>query len=226
MKRIAGTVVAFVLLLSMSGAAHSEEGKKIVGGLKTWTNNWNREVPGSASMQSNSIMLVGWGAEALFSNRVFLEASYLMSFQDYIFDQTHPASQRERNDFEAAIGKQFYRTMGCFFGFRSTQITERGTQFKETEYGPFVGVRGAAPLINAVSLFGRLTYLPLSERKTHTTTTSKEKATAWFAAAGIKYDFSKRINGSLGYQYETSKGENTKIKDTFAGLTFDVMYVF
>jgi hypothetical protein len=227
MKRIAGTVVAFLLLLSMSGAAHSKEGgAAYVGGLKTWTNSWNRQVPGSASMQSNSIMLVGWGAEVLFSNRVFLGISYLMSFQDYIFDQTPPASQRERTDVDVELGKQFYPSMGCFFGFRSTQIRERGTQFKETVSGPFVGVRGAVPLINAVSLFGRLTYLPLSDRATYTTTTSHERATGWFAAAGIKYDFTKRINGSLGYQYETSKGEKSKIKDTFAGLTFDVMYVF
>lgn len=227
MKRIARAFVAFLILVSMSGAAHSQEDvTKIVGGLKTWTNSWKSQVPGSETMKSNSIVLVGWGAEALFSNRVFLQASYLMSVSDYKFDQTNGAIERERTDIDAEIGYQFHRNMGYFVGFRSTQILEKGTRSKETEYGPFSGVRAAAPLSNAVSLFGRLTYLPLSNRVNYTTTTVKERAMGWFAAAGINYNFTRRITGSLGYQYETSKGEKTKIKDTFAGPTFDVMYVF
>ena len=151
-----------------------------------------------------------------------------MSFPNtyYIFDQTTPASERERTDFDVAIGKQFHRNMAYFFGFRSTQIRERGTNFKETVAGPFVGVRGTLPLNNTVSLFGKLIYLPLSERAVYTTTKSSEWAMGWFAAAGIKYDFTKKLSGSLGYQYESTEGENTDTRDIFAGSTFDVMYVF
>ena len=226
MQRIARAVVAILLLLSMSGAARSEESAKIAVGLKTWVNSWKSEEPGSESMKSNSIALVGWAAEAEFSNRVFVEASYLVSVSDYEFDQTVVTTERERNDFDAAIGYQFSHNMGYFVGYRSSQFLERATKSKETVSGPFVGVRGTAPLLGAVSLFGKLTYLPLSNKATFTTTTQRETSTGWFAEAGIKYYFTGRVSGTIGYQYETSQGENTKIRDTFAGPTLGVMYSF
>ena len=232
MKRIARVVAACLFLLSMSGAGLAEEGKTegttYVVGLKTWTNYWKRQGPGLGTMESNYNTLVGWGAEVLFSNRIFLEASYLMSFPYtyYIFDQITPASERERTDFDVAIGKQFHPHIAYYFGFRSTQIRERGTNFKETVAGPFAGIRGTVSLNNKISLFGKLIFLPLSERTVNTTTRSSEWATGWFAAAGIKYDFTRRLSASLGYQYESTKGENTDTRDTFAGPTFDVMYVF
>jgi opacity protein-like surface antigen len=226
MKRIARAAVAILLMLSASGTAHAEGGTRKVGGLKTWTNSWTRQVPGSERMNSNHVMLVGWGAEVLFSNRIFLEASYLFSFQQYAFNQPAPASQQERQDVDAALGYQFHRNIGCFVGARSTQMFERGTQYKETLSGALVGVRGTTPLIGAVSLFGRLTYLPLNKKETRAATTEHEQATGWFAAAGITYDVTRSITGSLGYQYEALRGETTSIKDTFAGLTFDLMYFF
>jgi len=180
------------------------------------------------TMESSSNVLIGWGAEALFPNRIFLEASYLMSFPNtyYIFDQITPASERERTDFEVAIGKQFHPHIAYFFGFRSTQTMERSNNFKETVAGPFAGIRGSVSLSNAISLFGKLTFLPLSERTVNTTSKSSEWATGWFAAAGIKYDFTRRLSASLGYQHESTEGENTDTRDTFEGPTFDVMYVF
>ncbi len=232
MKRIAAMSAVLFIFLSMIGVGQAEEGAKegatYIVGIKTWTNNWRRQGPGLGTMESNSNTLVGWEAEATWSNGFFLDASYLMSvpYTYYIFDQTKPASERERTDFDLAIGKQFHSHMAYFLGFRSTQIRERDTNHKETVAGPYFGVRGTISLSNAVSLFGKFFYLPLSERKVDTGSKSSEWATGWFAAAGIKYGFTRRLSASLGYQREVTEGENTDIRDTFAGPTFDMMYVF
>jgi len=38
--------------------------------------------------------------------------------------------------------------------------------------------------------------------------------------------FAKMISGALGYRYETIEGKKTRVKDTFAGPTINVMYNF
>lgn len=226
MKRSASGFVAILLFLSMSGAARAEEGAKYSAGLKTWINSWKSEKPGSEGMKSNSIALVGWEVEVEFSNRVYGEVSYLVSASDYKFNQAVVATQLERNDLDVAIGYPFNNTVGFFAGYRSSQFREKTTKDKETVSGPLAGFRGTARLNEALLLIGKLTYLPMNNKQTFSVTEEKETAPGWIAEAGVKYNFTSRTTGALGYKYETTKGKNTKVKDAFAGPTLEVMYSF
>lgn len=226
MNHISRGFVVILLLLSMTGTARAEEGTKTAAGLTMSINRWKSERPGSESRTSTISALVGWAAEAEFSNDVFVEASYLVSVSDYTFDQAGVTTELERNDVDMVAGYQFNHNVGVFAGYRSSQFRELATKDKETVHGPLVGVRGAAPVNNALSLFGRLTYLPRSTKATFAATDEKETALGWFARAGVKYVFTSQITGALGYQYETTKGKDTRVTDTFAGATLDVMYSF
>ena len=210
----------------MGGTATAEEGTKTAAGLKIWMNRWKSEGPGSEGGTSGIGALIGWAAEAEFSNNVFVEASYLVSVSDYTFDQTDVTTEVERSDVDMAVGYMFNHGLGVFAGYRSSQFWEKITKNKETVHGPLIGARGSVPLNNALSLFGELTFLPRSTKATFGATNEKETALGWFSRAGVKYVFTREIAGALGYQYETSKGQDTKIKDTFAGVTLDIMYSF
>ena len=226
MNIISRGFVAILLLLSMNGTAHCEEGAKTAAGLKIWMNRWKSEQPGSESRTSGIGALIGWAAEAEFSNGIFLEASYLVSVSDYTFDRADVTTDVERSDVDMAVGYQFNHNVEVFAGYRSSQFWEKITKNKETIHGPLIGVRGSVPLNNALSLFGELTFLPRSTKATFAATNEKETALGWISRAGVKYVFSREIAGALGYQYETTKGKDTNIKDTFAGATLDMMYSF
>jgi opacity protein-like surface antigen len=226
MNLIARAFVAILLLLSMSGTAHSEEGTKTAAGLKIWMNRWKSEQPGSEGRTSGIGALVGWAAEAEFPNNVFVEASYLVSVSDYSFDHADVTTEVERSDVDMAIGYLFNRNVGVFAGYRSSQFWEKITKNKVTVHGPLIGVRGSVPLNNALSLFGELTFLPWSTKATFAATNEKDTALGWFSRAGVKYVLTREIAGALGYQYETTKGKDTNIKDTFDGATLDLMYSF
>lgn len=226
MNHIARRFVAILILLSMAGTASAEEGTRTAAGLKIWMNRWKSEGPGSQSGTSGIGALIGWAAEAEFSNGVFVEASYLVSVSDYSFEHSDVTTDVERNDVDVVAGYQFNRNVGVFTGYRSSQFWEKMTKNKETVHGPLIGVRGSVPLNNALSLFGELTFLPWSTKATFAATNEKETALGWFSKAGVKYVFTSEITGALGYLYETTKGEDSKVKDTFAGLTLDMMYSF
>jgi opacity protein-like surface antigen len=230
MKRIACGVVAFLLLLSANGSARAEEETTSVAefaaGFKTWINNWKSEQPGSEIMRSSYNALIGWEAEAAFTNGVIAGVSYLMSVSDYTFDHNAATPDVRHEDFILAIGYRFYHRVDVFTGYRGSQFWQRETQTKTNIYGPLLGIGGAAPLNKSLSLFSKLTYFPLSNKKTTGETGEKETAKGWSAEAGVMHVFSKRISGALGYRYEAMKGKKTRVKDTFAGPTINVMYNF
>ncbi len=227
MKRIASGVVALLLLLlSANGPAHAEEETKAVAGFKTWINNWKSEQPGSESLKSSYSALIGWEAEAEFSNGVIAGASYLMTVSDYTFDHNAATPDVRHEDLILAIGYRFYHRVDVFTGYRSSQFFQRETKTKTILSGPLLGVGGAAPLNDTLSLFGKLTYFPLSNKKTAGDTTEKETAREWSAEAGVMHAFTKRISGALGYRYEAMEGKKTRVKDTFAGPMIDVMFYF
>ena len=226
MDHIARGCIAILLLLSMSGTAIGEEGAKTTAGLKIWMNQWKRERPNSEGRTSGISALVGWAAEAEFSNGVFLEASYLVSISDYTFDNADVTTDVERSDVDVAAGYLFNHNLGVFAGYRSSQFREKLTKNKETLHGPLVGVRGSVPLNDVLSLFGELTYLPRSTKAAFAATNEEETGLGWFIRAGISHAFTREISGALGYQYETTKGKVTNFKDTFSGATLDLMYSF
>jgi opacity protein-like surface antigen len=226
MKHIASGVVALLFLLSASGPARAEEEVKAVAGFKTWINSWKSEQQGSESMKSSYNALVGWAAEAEFTSGVFVEASYLMSVSDYKFDQNAVATDVKYGDLILAIGYRFHHRFDFFAGYRSSQFWERLPKSKTVLSGPLLGVQGTAPLKDAFSLFVNLTYFPLSNKKTVGEINEKETVRGQSAEAGVRYAFTKGASGALGYRYETTEGEKTRIEDTFAGPTIDVMFYF
>jgi predicted porin len=226
MKHVTSGVVALLLLLSASGPARAEEEVNAVAGFKTWINSWKIEQPGSETMKSGANALVGWEAEAEFTNGVFTGVSYLMSVSDYKFDQNDVTTEVKHGDLIVAIGYRFHHRFDIFAGYRSSQFWERVTKTKITRSGPLLGVQGTAPLNDALSLFVKLTYFPLSTKKTVGEINDKETARGRSAEAGVRYAFTKRASGALGYRYETTEGTKTRVEDTFAGPTIDVMFYF
>jgi hypothetical protein len=226
MKPIASGVVAILLLFSLPGAARADENVKAVAGLKTWINSWKQEAPGVESTKSTTSTLVGWAAEAEFSNQVFVGTSYVVTAVDYLFDRPAGDLEAERNDLDVAIGYRFKSKVDIFTGYRSTRILEEVTKAKETLSGLLLGIRGFVPLNNALSLFGEVTYLPVMSKATYAAIDEKEPALEWYAGAGARYVVTRKIVVALGYKYETAKGKHTQIKDTFSGATFDAMYSF
>jgi len=226
MKRIASGVVALVLLLSMHGAARAEETAKATAGLKTWVNSWKKEQPGAESLKTNTSALVGWVAEAEFSNRVFVGASYLVGAFDYIFDLPAGTLEVERNDLDVVLGYRFKYNVDVYTGYRSTRIEEEVTKVKVNLSGPLLGLRGSVPLNNTLSFFGELTLLPFINKATFGVTEERETALGWFGGAGVRYACTRQIAVALGYKYETTKGKHTQVTDTFAGATFDAVYAF
>jgi opacity protein-like surface antigen len=226
MHYIASGFAAMLLLLSLSGALCAEEGDQAAAGLKIVMSEWHRDIPDAPGRTSGIGALVGWAAEADYSNGVYLEASYLVSALDYKFDQTAVTTELERNDVEFLAGYQFSHRLGVFAGYRSSQFRDLETKDKETLHGPLIGAQGSLALNEVLSLFGKLTYLPWSTRATYAAADEKETALGWFASAGIKYVFTRRITGALGYQHETTRGRESRITDTFSGATFKLMYSF
>jgi hypothetical protein len=214
----------------MNGTAYAEEEVRTVSsfaGFRTWINSSEHKQEGADSIRSSSTALVGWAAETKFTNYIFAGASYLLSAIDYKFGKPTGDLEVERNDLDLAIGYQS-DNVGLFTGYRSSQFMQQegDAWSKTTIHGPLVGIRGTAPLNNTLSLFGKATYLPWSTKTTHGATYGKESARGWFAEAGASYIFDKYFAGSLGYKYESTTGENTKVTDIFSGVTVDVMYSF
>jgi len=229
MKRIASGVVAVLLLLTMSGAVRAEEGAEVTEvtvGVKTWFNNWKREAASVGSETSNYTLLIGPAIEAEFPNHIFVEGSYMMSASDYKFsDGDNIVRKFDRADLDLAVGYMFTHTIGVFAGYRDSRFEEKDVDVKESVYGPLIGIRASAPLDEALSVYGKLSYL-LTTFKSSEEGMGSEKAPGWVAEAGVKYAFTKEFAGSLGYKFEQTETKESEIKDTFSGVTLDVMYTF
>lgn len=227
MKRIISGIAAVLLLVVMSGAARAEEekvgGTVLKAGIETWMNSWKREAPGTESMKSNTILLIGPSVEAEFHERFFVEASYLLSAADYKFTEAGVTTEVDRGDLDLALGANLNPYIGAVIGYRNSAFKEKETGAKESSYGLFYSVRGSAPLNEALSLYGTLTYLSTRFKAEGE---AREDAPGWIAEAGIKYAFTRELAGDLGYKYETTKGKDSSIKDTFSGVTLGVLYAF
>jgi opacity protein-like surface antigen len=225
MKRIVSGVVAALLFLTMNGLARAEEGKaegvEVTAGVKAWMNQWKQKDP-VESRTSSDVMLIGPAIEIVCPIHFFVEASYLMSLQDYKFSQVGGDIKISRTDLDLAAGYMFNHNIGAFVGYRNSEFKEKETSAKETLSGGLLGIRGSVPVNEAFSVFGKATYL-FTTLKTDTTS---EQAPGWIAEAGVKYAFTKAFAGALGYKYETTKGKDSKIEDTFSGATLDVTYTF
>lgn len=221
MKRIICSFAVLLLLVSLCSAASAAESVEVSAGIKAWMNKWKRDFPDKDSIKSKDSYLVGAFIEGVEDN-VFMEAAYSMSMPDYKFSDTGGDTQINRTDLDLAVGYLFSSGMGLFAGYRSSEFKEDETGVKETSSGPLIGIRLTLPVSGALSLAGQATYL-YTRLKTDAGT---ESAPGWTWGLGLKYDFSKQLSANIGYQYETTKGKNTGIRDTFSGYTAGVTYIF
>jgi long-subunit fatty acid transport protein len=111
-------------------------------------------------------------------------------------------------------------------GYKESSFKEDGTGNKETSYGPVAGVRGSYALNEKTSFSGGLNYLLTKLKTEDAAGTVTEKSPGWIAELGAQYEFAKHTAVELGYKYETTKTKETKIKDTFGGLTLAMKYAF
>lgn len=225
MRRIVVGAAAALILFMGSGIARAEEGPEIEMGVKWWCNKWKREFSADETVRSERSPLMGPAVEVKFHNNVFVEGSYLMSGWDYKFEVAGETSKFDRRDLDVAAGYMIVRDLGVFAGYRNSVLKEKGTGVKETVYGGLVGVRGGVPLNDRFSLYGSLTYL-MNRLKEESGEVLRERNPGWIAEAGAKYSVSKHLAANLGLKYETTKGNETHVKDTFAGWMLGAMYSF
>jgi opacity protein-like surface antigen len=228
MKRIISGVVVALLVLTMSGVARAEEGVEVEAGMKLWMNKWKNADPARSTLTSDDMILVGPVVEAKLPNHVFVEASTMIAISDTKVndDSTSQTYKLSRSDMDMAAGYMFLHNVGAFVGYRSSTIKDKDRAYDATSYGPVLGIRGSVPVHEAVELFGKVTYLLTKLKEESPTGTATQNAPGWIAEAGVKYEFSKKISGSFGYQYETTKTKDTSVKDTFTGFTLGAMYAF
>ena len=131
----------------------------------------------------------------------------------------------DRQDIDIAAGYMITHSFGAFVGYRDSSM-KASTKEKETSFGPLVGIRGAVPVNEALSIYGKLTYL-INRLKTETPDqVMNQSNNGWIGEAGVKYELSRQFSANLGYQYETTKAQNDGFQDTFRGVTLGAMYAF
>jgi hypothetical protein len=218
--------IVISLLLSIGGSAQAEEGNdgtEVTAALKTWVNQWKHDVPGAGRQVSDSIVFFGPAVEVEFHNRLVIEASYLMSLSDYKFTEVGVTSEFDRRDLDLAIGKWLNRYAAFFVGYRNSSFKEKGTGSKEFSYGLTYSLRGTAPLIGTSSLYGNLTYL---DTRFKAEGLAREEAPGWITEIGGRMVFTKQVAMKLGYKWETTEGETTKVKDSFRGTVLELTCAF
>lgn len=229
MKRIVSSVLAGVMVVALGGVAMAEEGSEggteITVGVKSWLNNWKHEVPGEGSTKSDSILLVGPAVEVEFANHLFAEASYLFSTSDYTLNEEGVDANFDRKDFDLAVGYSFCKYFGAFVGYRDSAFEKSNPDADETSYGPLLGVQGSVAVNDALSVYGKGTYLITRLKTKEDGNSATEDAPGWIAEVGVKYAFTKHLGADLGYKYEWTEGDSD-IKDTFQGATLGVSYTF
>ena len=224
-KRLIYSIVV-ISLLSANGVASAEEekgGTQIKASLKSWVNDWKREVLGAGSVTSNAIVLAGPAVEVEFRNGPVIEASYLASLSDYKFTEAGVTFDFDRRDLDLAIGKWINPYVGFFFGYRNSSFKEKRTGAKDFSYGMTYSARGSVPLTENASLYGNLTWLNIRFKAEGQ---AREDAPGWIVEVGGKNEFTKQFAMKLGYKWETTKGEVSQVKDSFKGATIELVYSF
>ncbi len=223
MKRIiVGVLTAFVLTAA-TGVVRAEQATEVEAGVKLWYNKWESKGPGE-TVTSDYIMLIGPAIGVKFPSGVFLDGTFLFSTSDYKFSAVGEKWSRE--DLEAAIGYMIVDEFGLLAGYKNVWLKEHETGDKETLYGPMIGAVLRAPVNDAFSFYGNLDYLFTRFKLESAFDTFTEDSPGWIVEIGVRYAFTRQFAGNLAYRYETTKGKDTDVRDTFTGLTLGALYVF
>jgi predicted porin len=170
--------------------------------------------------------MFGPAVEVKFPDHIFVEASYMTSLNDYRFSDITGQIKFERKDLDMAVGYAITPAVSVLAGYKESAFKEDVTGNKETNYGPIAGIRGSYALNEKTSLHGALNYLATRLKTADAVGAERQKCPGWIAELGAQYEFAKHTSVDLGYKYETTKTKDSKIKDTFAGLTLGVKYAF
>jgi hypothetical protein len=224
MKRILIGVAAALLLIAANGAAFAQEGAEVEVGVKFWFNDWTHDVPGLPSTTSDTTTLFGPTIEVKFPNQVFVEGSYLASTSDYSFpDGTH----FDRQDLEVSIGYMVVPEFGVLAGYKNSDFKESLTGEKDTVYGPLIGIIGIAQVDPYLSFYGKFDYLFTKFKATGGGLPAFEEGSpGWIFEFGVKFAFTREFLGTIGYKYETNKGNDSSVQDSFSGLTLGALLKF
>lgn len=225
MKGMLIGVMAALLFITGSGtAAHAQEGTEAELGIKMWWNEWERDFPDIADATSDTALLIGPGVMVKFRNQVFVDASYLFSTSDYKFSEAGLTTKLDRQDADFAIGYMIIPEFGILAGYRNVWFDEEGTGLKETIYGPIIGILGSAPVNEAFSFYTKINYQFTRFKEKDEFGTFREDNPGWIAEIGAKYAFTWQFSGRIAYRYETNKGEDSDVRDTFSGLALSAMF--
>jgi len=226
MKRILIAAVAALLLIAGNGAASAAEDSGVEVGAKFWFNDWTHDVPGFASITSDTATLFGPAIEAKFENHVFVQASYLFSTSDYSFSD---GARFDRQDADVALGYMVTPGFGVLAGYKNSQFNEHELGLKDTVFGPYLGIVGLAHVDYNLSFYGKLDYLFTRFKETGgggPGSVFEEDSPGWIFEVGVKFGFAREVAGTFGYKYETNEGNDSHVKDTFSGPTFGLLFAF
>jgi hypothetical protein len=163
--------------------------------------------------------------EARFGEAFYAEASYLLPASEYQFSEP-VRSNIDRRDAEFMIGYYVVPGFGVEGGYKDATFKEKASGITDNVYGPLVGVTGYAYLDPNISFYGRLDYLFTTYRQEDSLGEFREDSPGWLIDVGFKAAFSPQVSGSLGYRYETNKGNHSDIRDSFSGAVIGVLVGF
>jgi opacity protein-like surface antigen len=222
MKRI---IAALTLVLTLgSGIAFGQDRTDVQAGLKMWLNDWEVDDPVFGTSTSDTVMLIGPALNIMFPNHLFLDASYMFSTSDYKFSDID--AKVERQDLEASIGYMVVDEFGLVAGYKNSWFKQPDAGAKLSIYGPMLGLLAELPVNEAFSFYGSVNYLFAKTKSEESTGSSTEDSPGWMSEVGLEYAFTLDFTGKLGYKYQTTKGKDLDIKDSFEGLTLSALFTF
>jgi hypothetical protein len=230
MKRF--IVILTALMVLTSGFAFAKDDVKVEAGVKMWYNEWKSEDPDPAAggtLTLDAALLIGPAISVTLPSNLFFEASYLFSVTDYEKTEGTAKIEVERDDLDVAIGYMFIPEFGIFAGYRSTSmdlsVTGGGSGSFDLS-GPVIGLRGNYSFNDMFGVYATAAYLMTESEWTDPTGSFTEDAPGTSFELGVKAMFSKQLSGTLGYKIESFEGDESKVEDTFSGVTLGVMYAF
>ena len=226
MKRSFSVIVFALLLIVGVHPVHAVDGTKIEAGIKMWLNDWSRTAPGEGTNTSDGVMLLGPAIALKFRNGIFADASYLFSTSDYVFADPAFLGKSGRQDADFTLGYMVIPGFGLLAGYKDATMKNRDTGNSSTVSGPLIGVRVNAPVDVSLAFYGGLNYLFTRFKGNDSLGAFQEDSPGWAFEFGIKFAFTREFSGLFGYKYETNTGKDSRVEDTFAGLTFGAMVAF
>jgi hypothetical protein len=227
MKKSFIGVLAMAMVLC-SGMAMASEGVEMEAGIKAWYNTWKNSDPNGETTKFDASFMVGPAFEAMFPNHLYAEASYLLSATDYEKDQNGTNITADRKDLDIAVGYQFIHEAGVFVGYKDSNIDwdVAGETGSIELSGPVIGLRGNYAINEMFGIYGNAAYLFTRAETEEGGLTEKHDAPGTVFELGVKATFSEQISATLGYKMESTKEDETNVKDDFAGITLGAMYKF